>query len=120
MTLKDMIKDQKKVHFSFYRDMELWYMTEDGFEFPVPIKEVGNATFMAQDKAILFMRYIRKHMEMLDQVRKEQGEIRNCSTCLTSGLKYARSNLECDDCSEENNFKEWLPQLKPEEAPVIC
>ena len=117
MNLKEMIKDQKKVHFSFYRDMELWYITEDGFEFPVPIKEVGNATFMAEDKAILFMRYIRKHMEMLDQARKEQEEPRGCDTCLTSSLKHARSNLECDDCSEKNGFKEWQPRLKPEEIP---
>lgn len=120
MNLKNMIKDQKKVHFSFYRDMELWYMTEDGFEFPVPIKEVGNATFMAQDKAILFMRYIRKHMEMLGQARKEQGEVRGCDTCITTQSQFSRSNLECDACLEENNFKEWQPRLKPEEAPVIC
>lgn len=72
MTLKDMIKDQKKVHFSFYRDMELWYKTEEGFEFPVPIKEVGNATFVAEDKAILFMRYIRKQLELIDEAKKEQ------------------------------------------------
>jgi hypothetical protein len=69
--LKEMIKDNKHVNFSFYRDKELWYSTEDGFEFPVPIEEVGNATFMAEDKAILFMRYIRKHLEMLDAAKKE-------------------------------------------------
>jgi hypothetical protein len=71
ITLKDMVKDHKKVRFSFYRDSELWYITEDGFEFPVPLEEVGNATFMAEDRAILFMRYIRKHMEMLEKTRKE-------------------------------------------------
>ena len=87
MTLKDMIKNQKKVQFSFYRDMELWYATEDGFEFPVPIKEVGNATFMAQDKAILFMRYIRKHMEMLDLARKEQEK----PTGVTPALQPSRN-----------------------------
>lgn len=71
--LKEMIRDHKKVRFSFYRDQELWYKTEDGFEFPVPLYEIGNATFMAEDRAILFMRYIRKHMEMLDKARKEQA-----------------------------------------------
>jgi hypothetical protein len=70
-SIKEMVKDHKKVKFSFYRDKELWYVTEDGFEFPVPIEEVGNATFMAQDRAILFMRYLRKHIEMLDTARKE-------------------------------------------------
>ena len=71
LTLKEMIKGNKKVRFSFYRDMELWYKTEDGFEFPVPIKEVGNATFIDEDKAILFMRYIRKHLETIEEGKKE-------------------------------------------------
>lgn len=70
-SIKDMVKDQKKVRFSFYRDNELWYVTEDGFEFPVPLDEVGNATFLHEDKAILLMRYIRKHVEYLDKARKE-------------------------------------------------
>ena len=69
--LLDMVKD-KKVHFSFYREGELWYKTDDGFEFPVPISDIGNATFLAEDKAILFMRYIRKHLEMIEKAREEQ------------------------------------------------
>lgn len=71
MTIKEMVRDHKKVRFSFYREKELWYTTEDGFEFPVPIEDVGNATFLAEDRAILFMRYIRKHLEMLDKAKKE-------------------------------------------------
>jgi hypothetical protein len=75
-SIKEMIKDRKKVRFSFYRDKELWYVTEDGFEFPVPIDEVGNATFLHEDKAILFMRYIRKHIELLDKARREHEKAR--------------------------------------------
>lgn len=75
MELKNMVKDRKKVHFSFYRDRELWYRTEDGFEFPVPIEEVGNSTFLAEDRAILFMRYIRKHIELLEKAKKEHDAI---------------------------------------------
>jgi hypothetical protein len=71
-TIKEMVKDQKKTIFIYYRDGELWYKTECGFEFPVPIKDVGNATFLAEDKAILLMRYIRKHKEMLESTEKEQ------------------------------------------------
>jgi len=44
LTLKEMVTTGKKVRFSFYRDKELWYVTEDGFEFPVPIDDVGTAT----------------------------------------------------------------------------
>jgi hypothetical protein len=71
LALKEMIKDNKKVKFSWYRDHELWYVTEDGFEFPVPISDVGTATFLAEDRAMLFMRYIRKHLEMLAKAKEE-------------------------------------------------
>ena len=64
-TLKEMVQNNQKVAFRFYRDSQLWYVTECGFEFPVPISEAGTATFLAEDKAILFMRYIRRHMEYL-------------------------------------------------------
>ena len=48
-----------------YFDGNLWYCTETNFSFIVPISDTGTATFLATDKGILFMRYIRKHMEML-------------------------------------------------------
>lgn len=68
-TIKDMVKD-KKVTFCYYREGELWYETECGFSFPVPISDVGNATFNKEDKAILFMRWIRKHLYYLSEARK--------------------------------------------------
>lgn len=67
--IKDEVKDGKKVNFSFYRSNTLWYKTESGFMFPVPIENIGDATFLAEDKAILFMRYIRKYIE---EIKKEQ------------------------------------------------
>ncbi len=73
MKLKDMVKDGQKVRISFYSRGSLWYKTESGFEFPVPVSdrgEVGNATFLAEDKAIYFMRYIRKYIQFLDDARK--------------------------------------------------
>ena len=74
MNLKDMVKGGQKVRVSFYSRGSLWYITESGFEFPVPVgdrTEVGNATFLAEDKAIYFMRYIRKHMQFLEDARME-------------------------------------------------
>lgn len=59
--LKDMIKN-KTVRFLKYRKGELIYITECGFEFPVPISDTGDGTFLASDKAMMFMRYIRKHI----------------------------------------------------------
>ena len=65
-SIKEMVKDNQKVVFVRYFDGQLWYKTECDFEFPVPTDDVGTATMLAQDKAILFMRYIRKHTEAID------------------------------------------------------
>jgi hypothetical protein len=72
-SIKDMVKDGKLVTFSHYKLGELWYRTECGFEFPVKISEqdTGDATFLAQDKAMLFMRFIRKHIAFLEQAKVE-------------------------------------------------
>lgn len=84
MTLKDLVKDTR-VRFKFYRTGELWYEVykphDDPidwkpagfFEFPVPISDCGDAAFLDDDKAILFMRYIRKHMKVIDDARNEQS-----------------------------------------------
>lgn len=69
MNLKDMVKDKKRVRFQFYKDANLWYVTECGFEFPVPISDIGTATFMAEDKALLFMRYIKPQIKLVEEAR---------------------------------------------------
>ncbi len=65
MNIKDMVKDNKQVRFVRYRHGELIYVTECGFEFPVPISDTGDGVFLAQDKAMMFMRYIRKQIEAI-------------------------------------------------------
>lgn len=69
MTLKEMLYNadgsKKTVRFTHYFDGDLWYETEDFFSFPVPVADIGNATFKATDYAPLFMRYIRKHLELV-------------------------------------------------------
>ena len=79
VVLKDRIKN-KSVKFVHYVHGELWYVCEDGFEFPVPIDYAGTGCFKRDDKAILFMRYIRKHMEFLDKAKSEamvESSVRN-------------------------------------------
>jgi len=66
LSIKDMVKDNKKVTFLFYKQNELWYKTEDGFQFPVPIDDAGDGVFLNEDKALLFMRYIRKHIAYIE------------------------------------------------------
>lgn len=73
MNIKDMVKD-KKVTFLFYKEGELWYTTECGFEFPVPIDDVGTAAMNAEDKAILFMRWIRKQIDVVNNIEKMKLE----------------------------------------------
>jgi predicted GTPase len=66
-SLKSMVQDNKKVFFTHYKDASLWYRTEGGFQFPVPIEDIGAATFLAEDKAVYFMRYIRKHLSLISE-----------------------------------------------------
>jgi len=71
MNIKNMVMGGKTVSFIHFVNNELWYKTECGFEFPVPIEDAGNATFLNVDKAILFMRYIRKHIKFLAQATED-------------------------------------------------
>jgi hypothetical protein len=73
MSIKDMVKDGKTVSFVQFREGNFIYQTEDGFEFPVPLSDIGNATMLAKDKAIMFMRYIRKHIELQKTYMKSVG-----------------------------------------------
>jgi hypothetical protein len=74
LELKKLLKGS--VYFQHYRKGELWYSAEwddgDGcrtnmqyFPFPVPIADAGDGTFLRTDKALLFMRYIRKQLDLL-------------------------------------------------------
>jgi len=65
----DLVKNQK-VHFHFARNGQLWYATDSGFVFPVPFSDMGDGTFLPSDKAILFMRYIRKQLNRMSEDEK--------------------------------------------------
>lgn len=63
MNLKEQV--QGKVTFQFYKQGNLYYKTDLGLVFPVPVEDIGEATFLNEDKALLFMRYIRKHIDAI-------------------------------------------------------
>ena len=71
MNVKDMVSNGKRVTFVRFQNNELWYSTECGFEFPVPVEDTGTAAFLPSDKAILFMRYINRYIKILEQARLE-------------------------------------------------
>lgn len=70
----DMVRDGQQVYFQFYRNGELYYKTESGFIFTVPISDCGDAVFNNQDKALLFMRWLRPALDLanLEQEKMEQ------------------------------------------------
>ena len=70
--MKEMVRDNQKVRFRYYREKELWYSTECGFEFPVPVNDTGTGIFRAEDRAILFMRWLRRHIAVVEEGRRLQ------------------------------------------------
>jgi len=67
LNLKDHVKDKKKVHFKSYRCGILYYETELGLEFEIPVEETGTGTFNAEEKAINFMKWIRKQISVIEK-----------------------------------------------------
>lgn len=66
--IKRAVSHNNMVQFQFYRAGELFYKTAYDEIFSVPVydsHEVGEAVFKARDKAILFMRYMRKWNESI-------------------------------------------------------
>jgi hypothetical protein len=72
MNIKEIVKDNT-VRFVRYRQGVIYYgvkVPERGdFIFPVPIDDIGEATLELEDKAILFMRYIRRAINQGSFVR---------------------------------------------------
>lgn len=62
MKIIDLVKD-KKVTFEYFREGHLYYKCENGMIFAVPVDDIGQATMLKEDKAILYMRWIRKHLD---------------------------------------------------------
>lgn len=74
MNIKDLVKG-KFVKFESFRQENFYYTLRvvhgeivgddeedvyDDYTFPVPLEDIGTATLLAEDKAITYMRWIRK------------------------------------------------------------
>ena len=64
--ITEMVKPGKFVTFVRYVQGNFIYTTEDGFQFPVPLVDLGEAEIKNKEKAILMMRYIRKQIALLE------------------------------------------------------
>ena len=73
MNVKEHVKGNQKVSFRFYRNGILYYETEKGLLFEVPVSDTGTGTFSAEGKAILYMRWIRKQLEANEAGMRECG-----------------------------------------------
>lgn len=72
MKLIDCVKGN--VRFTRFQNTEgkeasLWYVCENGFEFPIPLSETVGAVFQAEDKASYFMRWIRPHLKLIEEAK---------------------------------------------------
>ncbi len=50
--------------FDFYRDGLLWFTTDTGLGFSVPVNELGSGTVYTLNKSIVLMKWIRKQIEL--------------------------------------------------------
>jgi len=65
MNIKDIVKNNK-VYFLFYRQYVMYYgvdVDDNKLMFPVPLSDVMDASLFAEEKAITYMRYIRKAID---------------------------------------------------------
>jgi len=69
MTVKELVKDNEVTFDSFRQGFFYYNLTISGggimkiYQFSVPLEDIGTATMPAKEKAILFMRWIRKAKE---------------------------------------------------------
>jgi hypothetical protein len=68
MKISEFVKDGNKVYFQYFRAGILYYSVKknhstEWYIFPVPVADTGNASMLNIDKALTFMRWIRKAID---------------------------------------------------------
>lgn len=61
--LKDLIKDGKTAKFKQFRLNTLYYETQEGFVFAIPIHELGESTLLAEERCASLMKWIKRALE---------------------------------------------------------
>lgn len=77
MKIVDFVDRENKVFFSYYQRGYFWYCVrsiEEGelFSFPIPVEDVADGRMLHTDKAITYMRWIRK--AIVDGTLKREEE----------------------------------------------
>jgi len=74
MSIKEMVAEGRKVRFMHYTRGELWNSTETGIERPAPTNDHDEWLNLTEHKAILSMRYIRKHLAYLEEAKRSHAD----------------------------------------------
>jgi hypothetical protein len=62
LNLRSILTPNMRVKFDYFRDGALWYSTQNGFQFPVPINTLSHTSVcLANDKAERFDYWIKKY-----------------------------------------------------------
>ncbi len=72
-SIKDIVKGQN-AHFVFFQDDTLFYETDAGFLFPIPVSDIGSTRLSETEKAIRLMRWVRRHLENTKAAKAEMAE----------------------------------------------
>ena len=64
-TIRHIVRGNTVTFLRFRRGLAFYAVTTPSgtYEFPVDVADVGDATLFAEDRALLFMRYIRRALE---------------------------------------------------------
>lgn len=73
MKITDCVGADKGVTFVYFRDGNFWYRCDNGFMFFVPLDDIGTGTLWSEDKSVFFMRWIRKHIELIKDGKNEHS-----------------------------------------------
>lgn len=65
-TLKDLIRDGKTAKFKQYRLGNLYYETQEGFVFAIPLQELGESTLLAEERCASLMKWIKRALEEIN------------------------------------------------------
>lgn len=71
--VREHVEKNQKAQFEFYRGSTLYYRTDKGLLFEIPVSETGDAVFKNQERAIILMKWIRRQLEENEKGRKECG-----------------------------------------------
>lgn len=119
--IKRAVSENRQAKFSHYHDGSLWYFTEFGETFPVPISDIGNATFEATVKALLLMRYMRlwnavgkTEMEQLtDRLFNDPDGLKVSNISITPGVSPESKERMAE------NINRALDEIESGQAEVV-